>query len=64
VALKVSNDEIVGRHHAFADAGGRRENTARIEAKRNVAISGGDIAEVVNPAADAANVAAVFVLGL
>jgi len=37
---------------------------ARIEAKRNVAVSGGDVAEVVNPAADAANVAAVFVLGL
>src|SRR5579864_2354939 len=63
VALKVGDDEIVGRHHAFADASGRSENTARVEAERDVAVGGGDVTTVVNPAADGADVAAVFVLG-
>ena len=63
VALQIGDDEIVGRHHAFADAGGRSENAARVEAKRDVAVGGGDVTTVVNPAADGANVATVFVLG-
>jgi hypothetical protein len=63
VALKIRDDQIVGGHHAFADAGGRGENTARVEAKRDVAVGGGDVTAVVNPATDGADVAAVFVLG-
>ena len=63
VALEIGDDEIVGRHHAFADAGGRGENATRVEAKRDVAVGGGNVAAVVNPAADGADVAAVFVLG-
>jgi len=63
VTLQIGDDEIVRRHHAFADAGGRRENAARIEAQGNIAVGGGDVAAVVNPAADRADVAPVFVLG-
>ena len=64
LALEIGDDEIVGRHHAFADAGGRSENAARVEAHGDVAVGGGDVTAVVNPAADGADVAAVFVLGL
>jgi hypothetical protein len=64
VALKVGDDEIIGRHHAFADAGGRGENAARIETERDVAVGGGDVTAIVNPAANGANVSTVFVLCL
>jgi hypothetical protein len=62
-AIQIGDDEIVWRHHAFADAGGRSENPAGVEAKRDVAVGGGDVTPVVNPAADGTDVAAVFVLG-
>ena len=64
VALEVGDDEVVGRHHAFADTGGRGKNAARIEAEGNVAVGGGDVGAVVNPAADGADIATVFVFGL
>jgi hypothetical protein len=63
VALEIGDDEIVGRHHTFADAGGQSENAAGVEAEGDIAVGGGDVAAVVNPAADGADIATVFVFG-
>jgi hypothetical protein len=64
VALEIGDNEIIRRHHAFADAGRRGENAARIETERDVAIGRGDVTAIVNPAANGANVSTVFVLCL
>jgi hypothetical protein len=60
VTLGVDDNQVVGRHHAFADVGRRAENAILIEPHRDVAIVRRHPALLVNKLADADDVVAVF----
>jgi hypothetical protein len=64
LALQIGNYQIIGCHHAFADAGGSAENVRIIEPNGDIAIRGGREVACVNPAAGSADFAAVCLLGL
>jgi hypothetical protein len=63
VAFHIHDDEIFGRHHALADASGGGKNALGIEAKRNISLTGNNVAALIHPAADETNVPTVLFFG-
>ena len=59
--FEIGDDQIVWRHHAFAESGGSGEDAQRIEADGDVAVGGGNELALVEPASGGADVRAVFV---
>src|SRR5215469_1020701 len=56
----VHDDKIIGIHHAFVEAGRSGQDAVAIEANRNISLARHDVAALVHPAANHANVAAVL----
>src|SRR5208337_1319497 len=60
-ALHIHDDEVLRRHHAFVDTGGRGENAFGIQTNGEIAFTGDDIAAFVQPAANAANLSTILI---
>jgi hypothetical protein len=63
-AVQIHHDKIVGRHHAFVQASGSGEDAIGVEAHGEIALLGNDVASLVQPAADLANVITMLLLSL
>src|SRR5690348_652789 len=61
IPCQIRDNKIVWRHHAFANIRWRGEDAALVQPKRYIAVRRGHEAALVKPAADGANIAAMFV---
>jgi hypothetical protein len=62
-AIEIADHQVVAFQHAFANAGGRDQNSAIRQAEGNVSIAGGDPAAVEKKAADAEDLLTKLRLG-
>src|SRR5580693_5563430 len=63
-AVKIGDDQIFGRHHAFAESAGRGEDAQGIEPNSYVAVARGNESAFIEPVSGRANIRAVFGLRL
>jgi hypothetical protein len=63
-AVAISDHQIVGIHHAFAESAGSGENAFGIEANSDIAVARGDKSPFVEPVSGSTNVQAMFSLRL
>src|SRR5580693_1361381 len=63
-AVKIGDDQILGRHHPFAESARSSEDAQGIEADGDVAVTRGNEPALVEPVSGGANIRAVFGLRL
>jgi len=62
-ALEVHDNEVIGIHHAFVDTGGSSENALGIETHGEIAFGRNNVAALVKPAANTADVQTMLFFG-
>lgn len=63
-AFEIGDDQILGRHHAFAESAGSGEDAQGIESNSYIAVARGDEPAFIKPVSGGANIRAVFGLRL